>query len=226
MHFIAFLRAAPDRSGQDFKRWYVEDYSPSLRRRFPGISRHVANITEPGPEELRLSYDSADPLARYDVVAEIDGDGSDYLSVLRRFRDDVGAWADIRNIYRVDSTVVKDDRSRSSPSTGIKFFRELCFYSDMSDAAVKRCWAHHANLALKVHVAATRYVRHWVEERLSPDTPPARGIVEFHFATREDMAERYYVSDAGREQIAHDTAHFIEKRLPRAYAREVATRAG
>lgn len=226
MHFIAFLRAAPDRSGPDFKSWYVEDYAPSIGRRFPNISRHIANITEPGPEELRLSYDSADPLARYDVVAEIDWEGADYPSAFRAFHGDVGAWADIRNIYRVDSTVVKDDGAGSSPLAGIKFFRELYFYSDMSDAAVKRCWAHHANLALKVHVAATRYVRHWVEERLGPDTPPARGIVEFHFATREDMAERYYVSEAGREQIVHDTGHFIEKRLPRAYVREVATPAG
>jgi hypothetical protein len=81
---------------------------------------------------------------------------------------------------------------------------------------------HHANLAVKVHTGASRYVQHWVEERVSRSSPHTRGIVEFYFPSERDLVERYYASPAGKEAVMHDTGHFIEHRLPRAYAREAA----
>ena len=172
---------------------------------------------------LRLSYDSRDSLARYDVVAEISWLGPNYGHGMEALDQELAAWADVRNFYRVSSSIVFDKgRDAFDPRTGIKLFRELLFYQDMSDAAVKRCWMHHANLAVQVHTGATRYVQHWVEERLAQPSPATRGIVEFYFPNEQALVERYYASEAGKKAVMHDTGHFIEHRLPRAYAQEVA----
>src|SRR4029078_3474361 len=97
MKFITFLRAEPKKSGSDFQRWYAEEFSPSLPQRFPSIKGTIVNLTEEAPTELRLSYDSADPLARYDVVAEMSLSGDDYRSVFETIHADLAEWADIRH---------------------------------------------------------------------------------------------------------------------------------
>ena len=221
MTIIAFLRAAPDRAGAEFQQWYLRDFAPRFERDAATLRRHVVNLTQPGPEELRLSYDSRDTLARYDVVAELAWDDPDPAAAFRAFDAALSDWADVRHGYRLSSSVVLDDeRDDANPRPGIKLFRELVFFLDMSDAAVKRCWAHHANLAVKVHTGARRYVRHWVEQRLSAGVDTVRGVVEFYFPTLDDLVERYYESPRAREAVIHDTGHFIEQRLPRAYTRE------
>ena len=223
MTVIAFLRAAPDRKAADFKHWYASEFAPRFNEATATLRRHVVNVTEQGPEALRLSYDSADPLARYDVVAELAWANVDPRRAFRAYDEALVAWADVRHGYLLSSTVVLDaPRASREPLPGIKLFRELLFYMDMSDEAVKRCWAHHAKLAVRVHTGAARYVRHWVDERLSPGLPPIRGVVEFYFPTAEDLVERYYQSPEGKQAIIHDTGHFIHERLPRAYARETA----
>jgi hypothetical protein len=223
MQFITFLRARPERDPQVFKDWYLGDYARRLQVGCPDIRRHIINLTEPGPQELRLAHDSDDPQARYDVVAQMWFEeaipAQQILSIVDG--DELAGWADVRHSYRVSDTVILDKlAAEPPPANGFKLLRELLFYDDMSDATARRCWAHHAKLAVKVHVGMTRYVQHWIEERLTPQTPGARGISELFFSTREDLVQRYYESPRGREEILHDTAHFIQARLPRVYSRE------
>ncbi len=221
MNFMVFVRASQDRPARDFQAWYLQAFAPSLAERHPEIGRHVVNLTEPGPEELRLPHDSPDPNDRYDVVAQLACTPAGFNAAFATMRAELAIWADVLHAYRVSDTVVLDKEPAPPGSLrGFKLLRELLFHEDLSDAAAKRCWAHHARLALKVHVGMTRYVQHWIEERLSPGSPPVRGISELYFPTREDLVQRYYESPRGRDEIVHDTAHFIERRLPRVYSRE------
>jgi hypothetical protein len=221
MNFMVFVRASQGRPASDFQAWYLGTFAPSLAERHPEMGRHVVNLTEPGPEELRLPHDSRDPNDRYDVVAQLACPPAGFHAVLETMRADLATRADVLHAYRVSDTVVLDKEPAADKALpGFKLLRELLFHEDLSDAAAKRCWAHHAKLALKVHVGMTRYVQHWIEERLSPDSPPVRGISELYFPTREELVQRYYESPRGREEIVHDTAHFIERRLPRVYSRE------
>ncbi|MCE2482769.1 MAG: hypothetical protein J4F33_07765, partial [Alphaproteobacteria bacterium] len=70
-HFMSFMRARPGKDPADFKEWYLNAYAPRLQAGNPRPSHHVVNLTVPGPDELKLSHDSSDPLARYDVVAQM-----------------------------------------------------------------------------------------------------------------------------------------------------------
>lgn len=223
LHFASFMRARPGKDAAAFKDWYLKSFAPRLQATPGGPSRQLVNLTVRGPDELKLSYDSSDPLERYDVVAEL------WFDTAADFRKSYGVtptgelaeWVDVQNNYRI-SDDVKIDRPAPAemPGPRYKLMRELFFYDDMSDAAARRCWAHHANLALKVHRAMYRYVQHWVEERLTPGLPPVRGISELCFPNREEVTHRYYESPRGKEEVIHDTAHFIQQRLPRVYANE------
>jgi uncharacterized protein (TIGR02118 family) len=63
----------------------------------------------------------------------------------------------------------------------------------------------HAPLALRHHVGVCRYVQH---EVLGGTDDRVDGIAELHFATADDLAERFYDSDDGRRAIAADVASF------------------
>jgi len=150
-----------------------------------------------------------------------------------RWSDDVAAFraafdgpeladrADIRHAYRVTRTIVIDrETPRQGSLPGYKVIREIMFHADMPDTAARRSWTHHGNLARKVHVGVTRYVQHWVEQKLSPNAFPIRGISELYVPSWETLATRYYDSPRGREEVTHDAGHFIADQLPRVYARE------
>lgn len=223
MHFFSFIRARIGRDPAEFQRWYLKDYAPRLQDAFPNMRLHRVNLCEAGPTELRTVHDSENPNDRYDVVAET------WFDSVVEFRESVEGKiagtlreaADIQNWYLVSDRVILDQpKPTPARTSGFKLVRELLFHDDLSDAAAKRCWAHHGDLALKIHIGMTHYVQHWVEAVLSPNTPRVRGISELFFPTRDDLVERYYESPRGRSQVLHDTGHFIQRRLPRVYSHE------
>ena len=63
----------------------------------------------------------------------------------------------------------------------------------------------HAPLARKHHVGMCRYVQHVVVDGTDPTVD---AIAELHFASPEDLRDRFYDSDAGRAAIAADVAVF------------------
>jgi hypothetical protein len=223
MQLITFLRARQERKPVEFQEWYLNRFASRMQQDCPFVLRHVVNLTEAGPEELRTMHDSDDPQARYDVVTQLWCETASEIreASARQLNTDLLDWADVHHSYSVQERVVLDkSNAQSNRQNGFKLLRELIFFEDLSDAAAKRCWAHHGNLAVKIHVGMTRYSQLWVEETLSPAPLPARGISELFFPTHEDLAQRYYESPRGREQVLHDTGHFIQKRLPRVYSHE------
>ena len=73
------------------------------------------------------------------------------------------------------------------------------------DAALEHWRDVHAPLARKHHVGMCRYVQHVVV-----DGPDDRidAIAELHFASQQDLDDRFYDSDDGRASIAADVATF------------------
>ncbi|MCS6933435.1 MAG: EthD domain-containing protein [Acetobacteraceae bacterium] len=114
---------------------------------------------------------------------------------------------------RVSETVEKDGLARppGRPAPGVKFLSLLRFHADLPPPAARRLWAHHAALALRVHVGMARYVRDWVEEASPGPSPvgPFQGIAELHFPSQEAMLTRWFDSEAGRAAILHDVGHFL-----------------
>ncbi len=223
MQLMTFIRARIDRDPAEFQSWYLNQFASRLQQRCPQIRRHLVNLTEKGPVELRTQHDSDDPTARYDVVTQLwcNTIGELRAAAAQQLNDELFERADIHNSYRLSGTVVlEDNQPAADRRAGFKLLRELIFFDDMSDHAAKRCWDHHGNLALKIHVGMTNYVQYWVEETLSREPVATRGISELFFPTRDDLVQRYYESERGRQQVLHDTGHFIQRRLPRVYAHE------
>jgi hypothetical protein len=124
---------------------------------------------------------------------------------------------------RVAETIEKDvlPRPAGQVAPGVKFLALMCFHDDLPGPVARRLWAHHAPLALRVHVGMDRYVRDWVEA-IGPDALPVprfQGIAELHFPSVEVMTTRWFDSEAGRAAIIHDVGHFLA-RATRLYTTE------
>ena len=91
---------------------------------------------------------------------------------------------------------------------------------DLAPAAARRQWAHHARLAIRVHIGMTRYVQHWVDEALTPGAPTIHGLSELYFPSLAEMRDRYFDSERGKAEILHDIGHFIASGSKRFYGQE------
>lgn len=91
----------------------------------------------------------------------------------------------------------------------ITLLGRLMFHADLPDSAARRSWSHHAALAERVHVGASHYIQNWVVGPLSPECPPTRGLPELRFPGRRALIEGFFDSDRGRDEIVHDTSHFV-----------------
>jgi hypothetical protein len=182
--------------------------------------RVVIDKIEPAPEDLPYRPPSASGIvADYDAIVSLTGPASvveavDWTAML-------GGAVAVAHGYAVEETPVFDrGAARGLGRTpGTKLFGLLLFHPDLLDSAARRSWAIHAGLAGRVHVGASRYAQNWIIRPLSPDGPQARGMPEMQFPTTEDLIERFFDSDRGRDEILQDTAHFVA-RGPRFYCTE------
>jgi hypothetical protein len=219
--YLIFLRAEEDRDAAEFKRFCLDRLGEALIDGGLGTSTLIVNISVSEPEELRLQDDSAERRAPYDAVLQVE-----CAQVKGGLRTAAGhaRWKHraLWHEFRITKTTIKDDgRVRTGrPSNGIKMIHPLRFHADMPDSAVRRSWANHANLAVKVHRGASRYCQNWVEERLDSRAPPYRGASELHFPSLEELVEGYFDSPRGRDEIVQDIGHFIVGRPPRIFTHE------
>lgn len=213
------------RAGQaeEFKAWCLRTLAPGLLARAPAIERLIVNLAIPAPAEG--PYGSAESLQgdEFDVVLQA---WVPRLPVLvdawRPVAEAFGARTRLHHVYRLTETEVlyRPERLQGTPTPGIKLLRGLYLFDDLPDAAAQRIWAHHSGLAVRVHVGLARYARHWVDQVLTPGSPPIRGLSDLHFPDEPSMRDRYFDSPRGREQIRHDLGHFIRGGTQRFHGRE------
>lgn len=189
--------------------------APAVVQACPDIEELIVNLADvdPGdaewvrPGEVRADRPTA---PAYDAVIEIGGSEAAIANaadeVERLFRDRAGELG----LIRTTPMPARIDRRRvPGRSPGVKYIVLCRFHADMAASAVQRSWAHHVPLALRVHVGADIYIRHWVDEILTTGTPPVEGVTELHFPTWEDMRSRWFVDEDGRRQIIQDIGHFL-----------------
>lgn len=219
------------RAGQSegFKAWCLDTLGPGLLARAPAIERLIVNVAIPAPADG--PYGSAESLQgdAFDVVLQVWVPRLPLLvAAWRPLAQAFGAWTRRHHVYRLTETEVlyRPHQLRGTPTPGIKLLRGLHLFDDLPDAAAQRIWAHHSGLAVQVHVGLARYARHWVDEVLTPGSPPIRGVSDLHFPDEASMRERYFDSARGREQIRHDLGHFIRGGTQRFHGREHILKAG
>lgn len=222
MPIISFLRVRPDRELAEFQRRLLAQVAAEFEGEHARQGYCVVSLGVPPPsgfalpQAMRLDASNSVPWPPYDAaVLRSDAAPATIAAGLDE-------WIDLDHSYRITRKVIKDDGAiaHGRPSTGIKYLRGLIFHEDLPESAVRRSWAHHAPLAVEVHVGASRYVQWWVEEQLSVDAPKIGGIAELHFASDKALAEGFFDSPRGMKEIVQDTGHFIAGGPARLFARD------
>ena len=155
---------------------------------------------------------------RYEAIVESWHPAATVPALTARWHRLLGELACEIHPYHVDEQHVMD-RRRPVETQRRTLISLLMFHADLPDSAARRSWKLHAALVDKVHIGATRYVQNWVIAALDTSCPPARGIPQLHFPTHEDLAQRFFDSPRGRDEILQDTSHFVQSG-PRLYTVE------
>jgi hypothetical protein len=219
-----FLAAPPGLVRDRFRRRILNEVAPAVLAAAPGLaaaSACLVDATPATPPWQRPGEPTAPADPPFDAVLDLWGAGTALGAALaclaERLLDAPRASA------RVAETVVKDELPRPPhrAAPGVKFLSLMTFHDDLPSATARRLWAHHAPLALRVHVGMARYVRDWVEELSPAELPVPRfhGIAELHFPSVQAMTEHWFDSEAGRAAIVHDVGHFLA-RATRLYTTE------
>ena len=220
---IMIQARARESAAEDFQAWCLNTLGPGLLARAPSIERLVVNLAIPAP--ANGPYGSGESLEgdAFDVVLQVWVPRLQALvAAWRPVSAAVNARTRVQHVYRLTDTEVlyRSEQLQGVPTPGYKLLRGLHLFEDLPDAAAQRIWAHHSALATRVHVGLARYARHWVDEVLTPGSPPIRGLSDHHFPDEESMRERYFDSPRGRDEIRHDLGHFIRAGTQRFYGRE------
>lgn len=219
------LLAAPPGLARDrFRTRILREAAPALLAAVPDLaaaSACLVDATPATPPWQRPGEPAAPSEPPFDAVLDLWGPGTALAAagamLAARLPDAP------RVSVRVAETVEKDElpRPAHAAAPGVKFLSLMTFQDDLPAPAARRLWAHHAALALAVHVGMARYVRDWVEEIAPGPMPVPRfhGIAELHFPSVEAMMTRWFDSEAGRAAIVHDCGHFLS-RATRLYTTE------
>lgn len=216
--------AAADGDSQSLGRWCVETLGPELLASNPSVERLIVNVDADLPRDLR-PYGSHDEMGQAVVSAALQlwvPELATFPLLLKPFDVELHKRVSTRNVYALTETEVmrKLDFVRGRPSPGIKVMSGLFFFDDLSDAAAKRLWAHHSELARRVHVGAVRYSRHWVDSVVTPGSPAIGGFADLHYPDKSALRDLYFDSPRGRDEIIHDIGHFVEGDMQRFFATE------
>ncbi|MBK7278962.1 MAG: hypothetical protein IPN37_08765 [Betaproteobacteria bacterium] len=224
---IMIQACARDGRGDEFKDWCVDTLGPALLAGDSTIDGLIVNQAMPVLAPQPYGGGEALDGDAFDVVLQLwTASVDDAVRALRPHAAELAARTCLQHVYRLSGTesLPRPDGFRGTPTPGIKLIRGLFLFDDLPDAAAQRLWAHHAELAVKVHVGLARYARHWVDEVLTPGSPRIRGLSDLHFPDEEAMRDRYFDSPRGRDEIWHDIGHFICGGTQRFYGREFVLR--
>jgi hypothetical protein len=209
--------AAPSGEGRAaFRARALSSLGPAALAAAPldALSVDLVDATPAAPPWQRPGEPAAPQEPDYDAVLDLWGAPDAIEAALAALRAGLGDAP--RVSVRVTETIEKNDLPRpAGRAAGVKFLSLMTFHPDLPAAAARRLWAHHAPLALRVHIGMGRYVRDWV----SGGEAGFHGIAELHFPSVEAMTTRWFDSEAGRAAIAHDVGHFL-LRATRLYTTE------
>lgn len=209
-----FLAAPAGADRAAFRAALLAEAAPALLAAAPGLEAASLDLVDAAPATPPWQRPGEPAAAAtepaYDAVFDLWGDDASLAAACRHLGDRA------KLSLRLDETVEKNDLPRPPGRVaGTKFLSLMTFQPDLPVPAARRLWAHHAPLALDVHVGMARYVRDWV----IAGEAGFHGIAELHFPSVEAMMTRWFRDAAGRAAIAHDVGHFL-LRATRLYTTE------
>lgn len=219
-HYLTFLRARPG-TAEAFSHWYLTDLGPRLATMQEVLALRV-NIAVPPPGDGVLYQNELRVGDGYDVVVEMScPDEAAYRRVMDRVASDLSVKVEADFGYDVTPTLEHDEPEKllGNPAPGYKLFRGFFFHEDLPETARRRSWDNHVTLARRFHGFA-RYVRFWVNKPVTPEAPAIGGATNLQFPSADEVLNRYFVTPEGRDMIAHDIRHFIDRGLARVFAQE------
>lgn len=222
MQILIQLQAYSTQAEQ-LKHWCLYEWGESLVQS-SALAKIIVNIAL--PEIQLLPYGQTESLQgdAIDVVIQLWlHTEREIKSVLQKVQLDFAGRVAQMHIYQVTDTEVLNRHQLPQGTVkvpGIKIMRGLFLYDDLLDTAAKRMWAHHSDLAARVHIGLVRYARHWVDQVITAGSPAIRGLSDLHFPDLDSLQNRYFDSQRGREEISHDIGHFIQDGTVRFFAEE------
>jgi hypothetical protein len=224
LKYFSFLRAIDRTARASFQAMLVDRFAPEFLAANPSLERFVVNVVDRTP--TRLPYlpvtipgkeGNADHAPTYDAILQIWLPSDEvFIKATKNLPD--GSEANHR--YAVSETVIWDrEPTMVGKLPGIRYFGLIQFHDDLPESAIRRSWAHHIKLARRAHPNATQYHQNWIDRCLDLSAQPAGGISSLYFPTEQQAIEQFFDSDRGREEITHETQHFI-KGGPRFYTTE------
>lgn len=207
---VSLFGVADERDRTAFRQWFLEGYALEMLAELPGLNRLVVNIVDVEP-----ALPAPASRALYDAVAECWFDtAGHYMAAVEgsRLRGDLEEQGARFHVYLVRERVQLDDGLAPPPgerSPGAKAIYLSRRLEGLSDEEAKARWRQHAPLAVKHHAGMRKYVQNGVVSALTPGSPVVHGIAELHFPTLQDLEQRMYESEAGREAIREDVAGLV-----------------
>lgn len=117
------------------------------------------------------------------------------------------------HVYAVEEyrrRVAEHDQPLGEPSPGFVWFTFMRRLDGITHDEFATRWCDgHWPLVQKHHPAVWGYTQNVVKAVLTPDAPHWDGIGELHFKTPEDMRDRMYDSEEGKQIIWNDINRFL-----------------
>ena len=122
------------------------------------------------------------------------------------------SWRVVEHVRKSDpGRVVAGGAVAGKADRAVKMVACMRAPRDLQAPQCLRYWLdHHAPLALRVHVGMADYRQNEVVYPQAPDNDGVYAISELYFRSDQDYAERFFESDAGREEIFADVPSFLD----------------
>jgi hypothetical protein len=206
---IETVEATANDAADEVALYVLQEVAPGLRR-LSGLASLAVNIAdiEPAvaPSERPHRYVAAIEYwfakAPMDVGAAVD----------RAWRQATPSLAMHRWLYRVSERIqlgIHDGRGNGERSPGVKALYLVRRPEGLSNEAATRGWRQHSDTARTHHVRMSRYIQNGVIESLTPGAPVVHGIAELSFPTVEDLEQRIYGSQEGRQAIRREASTLV-----------------
>jgi hypothetical protein len=188
---------------------FLREVAPLKLEHWAGLRRYVVDLVDVEP-----NFPDSRP-GPYDIVEEAWFEtGDDLATALECGVVNRGAQALISQtyVYQVSERVQMDDRRGphvGERSPGVKAIYLVRRNEQLNDQEARQRWKDHAPLAKAHHAGMSRYVQNGVIAALTAGAPTVNGIAELHFPTQDDLEQRLYDSEQGRDAIRADVSTLV-----------------
>jgi hypothetical protein len=206
---IEIVNATATGSADEVALYVLQGVVPGLRR-LSGLARLAVNIADiqPAVASPQRPHHYAAALEYWFEEAPVDvGAALDRAWQEAPPPPSLNRWR-----YRVSERIQlgsHDGQLTGARSPGVKALYLVRRPEGLSNEAATQGWRQHAGTARTHHIGMSRYIQNGVIEPLTPGAPVVHGIAELSFPTLEDLEQRMYGSEEGRQAISREASALV-----------------